>query len=316
MPYRRTGLSHPVAPSTLYSDSDDGNESDTSDLPPILSSSHAARPISHTPVLDPVVERPTPNTTPPEGSSPSTEAGASGLTRMFAREKSRSPAVSPERRAPSAAAPVPGSVAGSSNGSGNGHGDAGAPGKTDGRRVRVVVRHPTGDVNDDTDDAGSSTTSPEDGAATGTGTGEGTPTPTGKGTTTAPNGAGGGDDERAPLLEATNRLQAQYGSTRADTSPSPSSPPATSAPHHAIPILTHIASASSPPSKSFFSRTANRLTSALEPLQKRKTYNDVIKDAASSFPAVILGLLLNILDGVSYGFIMFPTGSIFAGMSA
>jgi hypothetical protein len=33
----------------------------------------------------------------------------------------------------------------------------------------------------------------------------------------------------------------------------------------------------------------------------------------SSLPAVFLGLLLNILDGVSYGMIMFPAGAIFDG---
>ena len=33
----------------------------------------------------------------------------------------------------------------------------------------------------------------------------------------------------------------------------------------------------------------------------------------SSLPAVFLGLLLNILDGVSYGMIMFPAGTIFNG---
>jgi hypothetical protein len=33
----------------------------------------------------------------------------------------------------------------------------------------------------------------------------------------------------------------------------------------------------------------------------------------SSLPAVFLGLLLNILDGVSYGMILFPAGAIFSG---
>lgn len=35
-----------------------------------------------------------------------------------------------------------------------------------------------------------------------------------------------------------------------------------------------------------------------------------------TLPAVSLGLLLNILDGVSYGFIMFPAGPVFAGFGS
>ena len=33
----------------------------------------------------------------------------------------------------------------------------------------------------------------------------------------------------------------------------------------------------------------------------------------SALPAVLLGLLLNILDGVSYGMIVFPASGVFAG---
>ena len=65
--------------------------------------------------------------------------------------------------------------------------------------------------------------------------------------------------------------------------------------------------------KAFLGRTAARAKHVARTLTSKNTYVDLTKDAASSFPAVILGLLLNVLDGVSYGFIMFPTGAIFSG---
>ncbi|CDO73882.1 hypothetical protein BN946_scf185016.g39 [Trametes cinnabarina] len=40
----------------------------------------------------------------------------------------------------------------------------------------------------------------------------------------------------------------------------------------------------------------------------------VIKDALRSIPAVILGTLLNILDGISYGMIIFPAAGVFTGL--
>jgi sulfate permease, SulP family len=59
------------------------------------------------------------------------------------------------------------------------------------------------------------------------------------------------------------------------------------------------------------------LLSSLETTSKSlthaSTYTDALTEAVLSFPAVILGMLLNILDGVSYGFIMFPAGSMFDG---
>ncbi|KAG8984050.1 hypothetical protein FRB90_005605, partial [Tulasnella sp. 427] len=67
------------------------------------------------------------------------------------------------------------------------------------------------------------------------------------------------------------------------------------------------------PVKSYLASTKDRISSASKALAKRSTYSSVAKEAASSVPAVILGMLLNILDGVSYGFIMFPTGTLFAG---
>lgn len=67
-----------------------------------------------------------------------------------------------------------------------------------------------------------------------------------------------------------------------------------------------------PPSKpTFIGRTLLRSKVLTQP----STYAHVAKDAAASLPAVILGLLLNVLDGVSYGFIMFPAGATFMGKS-
>ncbi|KAG8798649.1 hypothetical protein FRC16_006812 [Serendipita sp. 398] len=42
-------------------------------------------------------------------------------------------------------------------------------------------------------------------------------------------------------------------------------------------------------------------------------WQDLFTRTVASIPAVFLGLLLNILDGVSYGMIMFPAGKIFEG---
>ncbi|KAG8905675.1 hypothetical protein FRB99_008448 [Tulasnella sp. 403] len=69
----------------------------------------------------------------------------------------------------------------------------------------------------------------------------------------------------------------------------------------------------SPFSKKFF---GHAISQTGHTLGHWKTYSDVIREGISSLPAVILGLLLNVLDGVSYGFIMFPAGSIFAGFGS
>ncbi|KAG8875939.1 hypothetical protein FRB97_004616 [Tulasnella sp. 331] len=68
--------------------------------------------------------------------------------------------------------------------------------------------------------------------------------------------------------------------------------------------------------KSLLGRTSSHVRHFTEKLRKPQTYKNVAADVASSIPAVILGLLLNILDGLSYGFIMFPAGSVFAGFGS
>ncbi|KAG9028683.1 hypothetical protein FRB95_006157 [Tulasnella sp. JGI-2019a] len=69
-------------------------------------------------------------------------------------------------------------------------------------------------------------------------------------------------------------------------------------------------------SKSTFGRTSSTVRFLAQRLRQPRLYKDIATDAVSSIPAVILGLLLNILDGLSYGFIMFPAGSVFAGFGS
>ncbi|KAG8968392.1 hypothetical protein FRC03_007589 [Tulasnella sp. 419] len=74
------------------------------------------------------------------------------------------------------------------------------------------------------------------------------------------------------------------------------------------------------PPKAFLPRVHERVNTRLHalsrqmsPLAHLSTYKNGAVEAVHCLPAVILGLLLNILDGVSYGFIMFPAGAIFSG---
>jgi sulfate permease, SulP family len=46
---------------------------------------------------------------------------------------------------------------------------------------------------------------------------------------------------------------------------------------------------------------------------KPSFWNSLLRRSFLALPAVFLGLLLNILDGVSYGMILFPAGKIFNG---
>lgn len=55
--------------------------------------------------------------------------------------------------------------------------------------------------------------------------------------------------------------------------------------------------------------TTNGATTASQPLYIAHLGFKIL----SSLPAVFLGLLLNVLDGVSYGMIMFPAGAVFDG---
>jgi SulP family sulfate permease len=46
---------------------------------------------------------------------------------------------------------------------------------------------------------------------------------------------------------------------------------------------------------------------------KPNFWNSLLRRSFLALPAVFLGLLLNVLDGVSYGMILFPAGKIFSG---
>ncbi|KAA1470874.1 hypothetical protein DENSPDRAFT_775282 [Dentipellis sp. KUC8613] len=48
----------------------------------------------------------------------------------------------------------------------------------------------------------------------------------------------------------------------------------------------------------------------------KKSVKQVGQDAVSAVPAVVLGALLNVLDGVSYGMIIFPASGVFAGLGS
>ncbi|KAL5522025.1 hypothetical protein ACEPAF_1881 [Sanghuangporus sanghuang] len=56
-------------------------------------------------------------------------------------------------------------------------------------------------------------------------------------------------------------------------------------------------------------RTA--IASSVRRVLSKETAADVGKTALRSIPAVLLGMLLNVLDGVSYGMIMFPSNDVF-----
>lgn len=75
--------------------------------------------------------------------------------------------------------------------------------------------------------------------------------------------------------------------------------------------------------KSSFAHTKSRVSKAAHTLQDPKTWNpktiyhNVVLPPVVCLPAVIVGLLLNILDALSYGMILFPLGSpIFASLGS
>lgn len=67
----------------------------------------------------------------------------------------------------------------------------------------------------------------------------------------------------------------------------------------------------SPISVRFSSWVANSGRAALRQISSKHFARDVANTTLKSIPAVLLGMLLNILDGVSYGMIMFPSNDAF-----
>lgn len=121
------------------------------------------------------------------------------------------------------------------------------------------------------------------------------------------------DESRKPLLSNSHRTydstHAHHELRSASTSFSSSTPPAHAytSPHpHSL-----ISSQTNSPShqlKSYVSLVSSHLTP--------KAFMSGVALTVTTFPAVLLGLLLNILDGVSYGFIIFPAGPVFAGFGS
>ena len=65
--------------------------------------------------------------------------------------------------------------------------------------------------------------------------------------------------------------------------------------------------------RAWFQGSQGRIRTCLKRYDRRTIWRDGVVDTVHRIPAVILGLLLNILDALSYGMILFPLGQpIFA----
>lgn len=132
-------------------------------------------------------------------------------------------------------------------------------------------------------------------------------------------------DVTTPLLLGRHKQQQQqqkpasYGGTESPTeTDSTSSPPthilyATSAAleNHASLSPSHHYSPTTSPSKEIA-----KLLHATKQYASPKALGEGVVTTLQTLPSVMLGLLLNILDGVSYGFIIFPAGPIFGGFGS
>lgn len=208
--------------------------------------------------LETVIERPSPTSSSPSSSTSNSprNASPSGLSRMFAREKSKSRSNSP------AAPPRPTDQ------------DAGAEGGV----PRVLVRRPIGDEEEERSSGSATPTAHEDAESRARSNGV---------LLDMQNGHTEDATETSRLLPSNGVLPTSYGGPNQS------------------PVKSYVAATKG--------NIVDRISSASKALAKRSTYSSIGKEAVSSIPAVILGMLLNILDGVSYGFIMFPTGTLFAG---
>ncbi|TCD70373.1 hypothetical protein EIP91_003725 [Steccherinum ochraceum] len=68
------------------------------------------------------------------------------------------------------------------------------------------------------------------------------------------------------------------------------------------------------PQKSFAQRVINSWRHRLSTAPGTSSINKIPAEVVRALPAVLLGGLLNILDGVSYGMIIFPAAGVFAGL--
>jgi hypothetical protein len=129
-------------------------------------------------------------------------------------------------------------------------------------------------------------------------------------------------DVTTPLLLGHDRQKQQklasYGGTESPTdTASTSSPPAhilyaTSAAleRHAGLSSPHYSPTASP------SKEIVKLLHTATQYASPKAFGEGVVTTLQTLPSVMLGLLLNILDGVSYGFIIFPAGPVFAGFGS
>ncbi|KAG8757885.1 hypothetical protein FRC11_004198 [Ceratobasidium sp. 423] len=109
--------------------------------------------------------------------------------------------------------------------------------------------------------------------------------------------------ERSNLLAGTTRPA--YGTTRSTTDES-----ITMA--DALPIT----SAPSAPAKLTWKTARTLIRSKIQEYTSPENLKTTLSQTMTAIPAVILGMLLNVLDGVSYGMIIFPAGDIFTGFGS
>ncbi|CAE6431990.1 unnamed protein product [Rhizoctonia solani] len=109
--------------------------------------------------------------------------------------------------------------------------------------------------------------------------------------------------ERTNLLAGTTRPV--YGTTRFTTDD-------TITMADALPI----SSTPSDPQKLSWKSAHALVRSKIQEYTSSENIQLVLSQTMAAIPAVILGMLLNVLDGVSYGMIIFPAGDIFNGFGA
>lgn len=134
------------------------------------------------------------------------------------------------------------------------------------------------------------------------------------------------EEEGRPLLEDQNYLGVGnengggggYGAIGSPLGNGYASSYSNSSPRHHFLAITPPPGSPSPYSSPFspaFSVLSAALTSLSTQLRPKSLGHHAMV-TIETLPAVSLGLLLNILDGVSYGFIMFPAGPVFAGFGS
>ena len=112
------------------------------------------------------------------------------------------------------------------------------------------------------------------------------------------------------------QVQRPISDSREISPPTSESAPLLARTHHPV-LYTHISPPESPPRKSK-PHLLVRLHSSFKVSRWKKgavlpSPRAMCLETLQVLPAVILGLLLNILDGVSYGMIIFPATGVFAG---